>query len=79
MHIDEDKKFDKRNIARNIKNGVITQKDYDTFVSKLPDVSNKLFNPEETSIDLGEAESREVSEASAKKKGIKKKAKGKGK
>jgi hypothetical protein len=79
MHIDENKKFDKRNIARNIKSGVISQKDYETFVSRLPDVSNKLFNPEETSTDLGEVESREVSETSSKKKGIKKKAKGKGK
>jgi len=79
MHIDEDKKFDKRNIARNIKNGIITQKDYDTFVSKLPDVSNKLFSPEEPSTGLGEAESRGVSEGSLKKKLIKKKVKGKGK
>jgi hypothetical protein len=79
MHIDEDKKFDKRNVARNIKSGVISQKDYETFVSRLPDASNKLFNPEETSTDLGEVESREVSETSSKKKGIKKKAKGKGK
>jgi hypothetical protein len=79
MHIDEDKKFDKRNIVRNIKNGVITQKDYDTFVSKLPDASNKLFNPEETLTDLGETGSREESETSSKKKTIKKKAKGKGK
>jgi hypothetical protein len=79
MHIDEDKKFDKRNIARNMKSGIITQKDYETFVSRLPDVSNKLFNPEETSTDLGEVESREVSETSSKKKGIKKKVKGKGK
>jgi len=78
MHIDEDKKFDKRNVARNIKNGIITQKDYETFMSRLPDVSNKLFNPEEASTDLGEVESREVSETSSKKKG-KKKAKGKGK
>jgi len=79
MHIDEDKKFDKRNVARNIKNGIITQKDYETFVSRLPDVSSKLFNPEETSTDLVEIESREESETSSKKKGIKKKAKGKGK
>ena len=79
MHIDEDKKFDKRNVARNIKSGVISQKDYETFVSRLPDASNKLFNPEETSTDLGEVESREVSETSSKKKGIKKKAKVKGK
>jgi len=79
MHVDQDKKFDKRNIARNIKNGIITQKDYETFVSRLPDVSNKLFNPEEISNELGEVESRDVSETSPKKKGMKKKAKGKGK
>jgi hypothetical protein len=79
MHIDEEKKFDKRNVARNIKNGIITQKDYETFVSKLPDVSGKVFNPEETSSDLGEIESREVREPSFRKKAIKKKSKGKGK
>ena len=79
MHIDEEKKFDKRNAARNIKNGIITQKDYETFVSRLPDASSKLFNPEETSTDLADLESREESESSSKKKGIKKKAKGKGK
>jgi len=79
MHIDENKKFDKRNIARNIRSGVISQKDYETFVSRLPDVSSKLFNPEETSTDLSEVESRGVSETPSKKKGIKRKAKGKGK
>jgi hypothetical protein len=79
MHIDEEKKFDKRNIAKNIENGIITQKDYETFVSRLPDASSKLFNPEETSTDLVETESREESESSSKKKGMKKKAKGKGK
>ena len=79
MHIDEDKKFDKRNIARNVKNGVITQKDYETFLSRLPDVSNKLFNPEEMSTDLEEVDEREVNDTSSKKKAAKKKVKGKGK
>jgi hypothetical protein len=78
MHIDEDKKFDKRNIARNIKNGVMTHKDYETFLSRLPDASNKLFNPEETSTDLDVIESKKESEVSSKKKGIKKKVRGKG-
>ena len=77
MHIDEDKKFDKRNIARNMKSGVITQKDYEIFLSKLPDVSAKLFSPGEAPADSDQAESREVSEASLKKKVTKKKAKGK--
>ena len=78
MHIDEDKKFDKRNVARNIKSGIISQKDYEIFLSRLPDTSNKLFNPEETSTDLDEVESTKESEGSSKKKGGKKKVKGKG-
>ena len=78
MHIDEDKKFDKRNVARNIKSGIISQKDYEIFLSRLPDTSNKLFNPEETSTDLDEIESTKECEGSSKKKGGKKKVKGKG-
>ena len=77
MHIDEDKIFDKRNIAMNIKNGVITLKDYEIFLSKLSDASEKLFNPEEISIDSGETESRRESEISSKKRGPRKKVKGK--
>jgi hypothetical protein len=77
MHIDEDKIFDKRNIAMNIKNGVITRKDYEILLSKLPDASDKLFNPEEISIDSGEIESRKESEISSKKRGARKKVKGK--
>jgi len=46
MHIDEDKKLDKRNIGRNVKDGVMAQKDYEIYLSKLADVSDKLFNPE---------------------------------
>ena len=79
MHIDEGKKFDKRNIAKNIKNGIITQKDYEIFLSKLPDVSDKLFNPEESPIASDEIRSKKESEASLKKKRLKKKLKGKGK
>jgi len=72
MHIDEDKKFDKRNIVRNIKNGVISQKDYEIFLSKLPDVSNKLFSPEETLTDSDQTESEKEGDVSSKKKGKKK-------
>jgi 5-bromo-4-chloroindolyl phosphate hydrolysis protein len=79
MHIDEDKKFDKRNIGKNIKEGVITQKDYEIFLSKLPDVRDKLFNPEETLTDIDEIESKKESEISSKKRAAKKKLKGKGK
>jgi hypothetical protein len=77
MHIDEDKIFDKRNIVMNIKNGVITRKDYEIFLSKLSDASEKLFNPDEISIDSGEIESRKESEISSKKRGARKKVKGK--
>jgi len=79
MHIDENKKFDKRNIAKNVKNGVIVQKDYEFYLSKLPDVSDKLFNPEETSAELDELEPKNDSEILPKKRGLKKKSKGKGK
>jgi hypothetical protein len=79
MHIDENKKFDKRNIEKNIKNGIITQKDYEMFLSKLPDISDKLFSPEEELTDSDELELRKEGEAPHKKRASKKKAKGKGK
>jgi hypothetical protein len=68
MHTDENKKFDKRNVERNIKEGIITQKDYETYLSKLPNVSDKLFNPEETSAELDRLEPKRESEISSKKK-----------
>ena len=34
MHIDENKRFDKRNIEKNVKDGIITGKDYEMFLSK---------------------------------------------
>jgi hypothetical protein len=79
MHIDENKKFDKRNIEKNIKNGIITQKDYEIYLSKLPEVSEKLFIPEEETTDLEETELTEEGEAAPHKRGIKKKARGKAK
>ena len=79
MHIDEDKIFDKRNIERNIKNGIITQKDYEIYLLKLTDVRDKLFNPEEIITDFDEFKSKRGSEIPSKKRGDKKKTKGKGK
>jgi hypothetical protein len=79
MHIDENKKFDKRNIERNIKNGIITQKDYETYLSKLPDVIDKLFNLEGFSVNSEEFESKKEGEIQPKKKAVRKKSKGKGK
>jgi hypothetical protein len=79
MHTDENKTFDKRNIERNIKNGIITQKDYEIYLSKLPDVSDKLFISEKSSVDSDEFESKIQVEIQPKKKAAKKKSKGKGK
>ena len=79
MHTDEQKKFDIRTIERNTKSGIITQKDYETYLSKLPDVSDKVFNPEEALDNSGEGKFKREGESSSKKKEIKKKVKSKGK
>jgi hypothetical protein len=79
MHIDENKKFDKRDIERNIKNGIMTQKDYEIYLSKLPDAIDKLFNPEESLTDSEAFEPKKDNEMQTKKRGLKKKTKGKGK
>lgn len=76
MHVDESKKFDKRNIERNIKNGVITQKDYESYLSRLPDASDKIFSPEEDLEDSEDYETSLDSEISSQKKGLKKSVKG---
>ena len=79
MHTDEEKRFDIRTVGRNTKSGIITQKDYETYLSKLPDVSDKVFNSEEALQDSGEVESKREGELSSKKKELKKKLKSKGK
>ena len=79
MHTDENKIFDKRNIERNLKIGIITQEDYETYLSKLTDVSDKFFNPEDILSDSDEFESKKQGEIPTKKKVVKKKSKGKGK
>ena len=79
MHIDENKKFDKRNVERNIKGGIITQKDYEIYLSRLPDVSDEVFNPEEFIAPLNNLETKKLDDIQGRKKGDKKKAKVKGK
>jgi hypothetical protein len=79
MHTDEGKRFDKRNIPRNIKDGVITQKDYEIYLSKIPDASDKVFNPEEPPPESYDLESEREEGLEPKKKSGKKKAKGRGK
>jgi len=78
MHTDENKKFDKRNIERNVKDKIITQKDYEIYLSKLTDVKDNVFNPDEISEDSNELESKKSGDIQSKK-GLKKKAKAKGK
>jgi len=79
MHTDENKTFDKRNIERNIKDGIITQKDYEIYLSKLPDVSDKLSNIEDSLVETEDFKSKRQEEIQIKKRVIKKKTKGKGK
>lgn len=43
MHIDPDKKFDIRNIERNLREGIITEEEYRRFLESLPDVSHKIL------------------------------------
>lgn len=76
MHIDDGKKFDKRNIEKNVKDGIITQKDYEIYLSKLPDVSHKIYIPEECSDDSKEQRSGS-DEKIIKKQDVKKKRRGK--
>ncbi len=75
MHVDESKKYDKRNVERNIKNGIITHKDYESYLSRLPDASEKIFSPEEDMTDDNEFESSAENEVSSREKGFKKSAK----
>ena len=42
MHIDENKKFDKRTIERNLKEGIISEKEWEALLKNLPDVSDKI-------------------------------------
>jgi len=77
MHTDENKKFDKRNIDRNRKDGIISQKDYEIYLSKLPDLRDRVFIPEEELGRLEDLGSKKEDEAP--KRASKAKAKTKGK
>ncbi len=43
MFIDPKKKFDVRNIQRNLRDGVLTREEYEEFLRNLPDVSHKVY------------------------------------
>lgn len=79
MHTDENKRFDKRNIERNIKGGIITQKDYEIYLSRLPDASDKAVSPEASPAELEDFGSKKEDGKQTKKRAGKKKAKRRGK
>jgi len=39
MHIDENKKFDKRTIEKNLREGIVSAEEWKKFLRSLPDVS----------------------------------------
>ncbi len=47
MHTDENKKFDKRNIESNLRKGTVTLKEYEAYLSRLPDAGTKAIHPDE--------------------------------
>ncbi len=47
MFIDPKKKFDRRNIERYLKEGVITKEELEEYLKNLPDVSHKAVRDEE--------------------------------
>jgi hypothetical protein len=77
MHTDESKRFDKRNIESNLRRGFIASKEHENYLNKLPDVSDKIFDPEDESPgSLEDLESRSDYEGITKKRGGKGKGKG---
>ena len=77
MHTDEGKRYDKRNMENNLRRRIMSKKDYENFLAKLPDVSDKIFNPEEMASEVGEGlEAKRGADGVAKKKGGKAKEKG---
>jgi hypothetical protein len=77
MHTDESKRFDKRNIESNLRRGFMAPKEHESYLSKLPDVSDKIFDPEDESPGKQEdLDLRGDHEGITKKKGGKGKGKG---
>jgi hypothetical protein len=76
MHIDEDKKFDKRTIEKNLKEGIVSAKEWEQFLKKLPDASDKVdfvmseeAQEEETIEDKGARPEESVDEETTPEKG----------
>ena len=43
MHVDPNKRYDKRSIERRIREGLISQNEYDKYLARLPDLSKKAY------------------------------------
>lgn len=70
MHTDQDKRYDKRNIDASLRKGEVTPKDYEAYLSRLPDVTDKAFPPDEEVIpEGGEKSGSKGSHAGPSKKG----------
>ncbi len=76
MHTDNGKTFDKRNIESNVRKGVLSRKDVEAYLAKLPDVTDKMFNPDEFSEEQERSDLGNDQEEASKKRGAKKKGKG---
>ena len=70
MHTDENKRYDKRNIASNLQRGLVTAKEYETHLSKLPDAGDKVFNPDEARSENEESPGGETDPGAASKKAL---------
>ena len=42
MHIDESKKFDRRTIEKNLREGIVSAEEWKKFLRSLPDVSENV-------------------------------------
>ena len=62
MHIDEGKKFDKRTIERNLREGSISAKEWEKYLKALPDVSDSaapvLLDEEQEGKTTGKQETK---------------------
>jgi len=55
MHIDDRKRYDKRNIESNLRGGRVALKEHEAYLAKLPDVSEKAYNPDHEVLEGGES------------------------
>jgi hypothetical protein len=54
MHIDERKRYDKRNMENNLRGRGVLPKDYEAYLARLPDVGDKAYTPEQEVLEGGD-------------------------